>query len=194
MAEFPCAVATGPLVLARTETVAVAVIGVWAFKAGFEFWVSARFHHAQPPAHGDMAPQESAHIGLQFADGRKAANFTTSPEAESTGPPGLVLSTRGLGGGLRHREWSYWVWPLPPAGPVSFVCEWAAADIPEAQAMLDAQPILDAAGKASSCGQRAITNLALCGYCGSGPNSGSPSLPPSRKAKRSRSSRSWVMP
>ena len=148
VAEFPCAVATGPLVLARTEAVAVAVIGVWAFKAGVEFWVSARFHHAQPPAHGDMAPQESARIGLQFADGRKAANFTTSPEpAERTGPPGLVLSTRGLGGGLRHREWSYWVWPLPPAGPVSFVCEWAAADIPEAQARLDAQPILDAAGQ-----------------------------------------------
>jgi hypothetical protein len=30
---------------------------------------------------------------------------------------------------------------------VSFVCEWAAADIPEAQARLDAQPILDAAGQ-----------------------------------------------
>jgi hypothetical protein len=33
VAEFPCAVATGPLGLARTEEVAVAVIGVWAFKA-----------------------------------------------------------------------------------------------------------------------------------------------------------------
>jgi disulfide bond formation protein DsbB len=95
-----------------------------------------------------MAPQESAHVGLQLADGRRAANFTTRPApAEDTGPPGLVLSTRGMGGGLRHREWSYWVWPLPPAGQVTFVCEWATADIPEAHASLDAQSILDAAGQ-----------------------------------------------
>ena len=60
VAEFPCAVTTGPLVLARTEAVAVAVMGVWAFRAGFEFWISAQFRHAQPPASGDMAPQESA--------------------------------------------------------------------------------------------------------------------------------------
>jgi hypothetical protein len=146
VAEFPCAAAGTPLVLARTEAVAVAVIGVWAFKAGFEFWASARFHHTQPPAHGDMAPQESAHIGLQFPDGRKAANFTTRPEpVEDGGPSALVLSTRGLGGGLRHREWSYWVWPLPPAGPVTFVCEWPAAYIAESRASLDAQLILDAA-------------------------------------------------
>ena len=75
VAEFPCAVAASAVVLARTEAVAVAVMGVWAFRAGFEFWMSAQFQHAQPPASGDMAPQESAHIGLQFADGRKAANF-----------------------------------------------------------------------------------------------------------------------
>jgi hypothetical protein len=136
------------LLLAQTEAVAVAVIGVWAFTAGFEFWVSAQFHHAQPPAHGDMSPQESAHIGLQFADGRKAANVTSGPEpAGETGAPGLVLSTLGLGGGLRHRNWSYCVWPLPPPGPVTFVCAWAAAGIPEAHASLGAQPILDAAGR-----------------------------------------------
>jgi hypothetical protein len=37
VAEFPCAVASSPMVLAQTEAVAVAVIGVWAFQAGFEF-------------------------------------------------------------------------------------------------------------------------------------------------------------
>ena len=39
--EFPCAVATGALVLARTEAVAVAVTTIWAFRAGFEFWIKA---------------------------------------------------------------------------------------------------------------------------------------------------------
>jgi hypothetical protein len=37
------------------------------------------------------------------------------------------------------------VWPLPPAGPVAFACEWAAFDIPEAYTDTDGQLILDAA-------------------------------------------------
>jgi hypothetical protein len=144
--EFPCAVATGPLVFARTEAVAVAVIGVWAFQAGIEFWLDARFHHTQPPVEGGMAPQESVHVGVQFADGRKAANFGRAPElAQGAGSAGVALSPGGFGGGLHHRFWSYWVGPLPPAGPVTFVCEWVAADIPETQVSLDAQLIVDAA-------------------------------------------------
>jgi len=39
-------------VFARTRKVAVAVIEVWAFQAGFEFWLDARFRHTQPPAGG----------------------------------------------------------------------------------------------------------------------------------------------
>jgi hypothetical protein len=145
-AEFPCAVATGPLVFGRTGAVTVAVIGVWAFRAGFEFWVSARFQHTQPPASGEMAPQESVYLGVQFADGRKAANFGRGPElAQGAGPAGIALSPRGFGGGLRHRDWSYWVSPLPPAGLVTFVCEWAAAGISEAQASLGAHLIVEAA-------------------------------------------------
>jgi hypothetical protein len=80
VAEFPCAVATGPLVFARTEEVAVAVTGVRAFQAGFEFWLDARFRHAQPPVEGGVAPQESVHVGVQFADGKKGANFGCGPE------------------------------------------------------------------------------------------------------------------
>jgi hypothetical protein len=144
--EFPSAVATGPLVLAQTEEVAVAVIGVWAFQAGFEFWLDARFRHTQPPVEGGMAPQEAVHIGVQFADGGKGANFGRGPElAQGAGPARIALNPGGFGGGLRHRHWSYWVSPLPPAGPVSFVCEWAAAGIPETRASLDAQLIVDAA-------------------------------------------------
>ena len=125
---------------------AVAVIGVWAFRMGFEFWVSARFHHTSPPVSGEMAPHESVHLGVQFADGRKAANFGRGPELDQgAGFTGVALNLQGFGGGLRHRNWSYWVGPLPPAGPVTFVCEWAAAGIGEAQASLDAHLIVEAA-------------------------------------------------
>lgn len=144
-AEFPCAVAAAPLGVARTEKVAVAVIGLWAFKIGFEFWVSARFHHTQPPVSGDMAPQESVHIGLQFADGRKAANFSPGAAAAPGAEPDVALLPIGLGGGRCYRSWSYWVWPLPPPGPVTFVYEWPAAGIGEVRASLDARLILEAA-------------------------------------------------
>lgn len=74
MAEFPNAVAAGPLVFAQTGEVAVAVIGVWALREEFEFWLDAQFRPAQPPVEG-MAPQQSVHVGVQFADGKKGANL-----------------------------------------------------------------------------------------------------------------------
>jgi hypothetical protein len=113
-----------------------------------EFWLDARFRHAQPPVEGGMAPQQSVHVGVQFADGKKGANFGRGPEqAPGAGPAGAALTPGGFGGGLRHRNWSYQVSPLPPAGPVTFVCEWAAAGIGEARASLDAQLILEAASR-----------------------------------------------
>jgi hypothetical protein len=43
-----------------------------------------------------------------------------------------------FGGGHLHQDRSYWVWPLPPVGPLTFMCEWAAFDIPEMLADTDA--------------------------------------------------------
>jgi hypothetical protein len=41
------------------------------------------------------------------------------------------------------------MWPLPPAGPLEFVCEWPAHVIPETRAGLEAQLVLDAAGRST---------------------------------------------
>lgn len=144
--EFPCAVATGALVLARTEVVAVAVTVIWAFRAGFEFWIKAQFRHPGPAL--ERQPDErSLHVGVQFADGKKAANVSRVPDPAGSVSAGLIMRPVSFGGGHRHQDRSYWVWPLPPAGPVTFVCEWAAFDIPEARAGTDAQLIVDAAGR-----------------------------------------------
>jgi hypothetical protein len=43
---------------------------------------------------------------------------------------------------------SYWVWPLPPPGPVTFVCEWPAHGIGESRADVDARLIREAAVRA----------------------------------------------
>jgi hypothetical protein len=53
----------------------------------------------------------------------------------------------GGGGGGDWRQ-SEWVWPLPPPGPLAFVCEWPAAGIPLSRSEINAQMILDAARRA----------------------------------------------
>jgi len=42
------------------------------------------------------------------------------------------------------------MWPLPPPGPLSFVCEWPAAGIPLSRAQIDGQSIIDAAPRAQT--------------------------------------------
>jgi hypothetical protein len=53
----------------------------------------------------------------------------------------------GGGGGGRWRQ-DFWVWPLPPAGSLAFVCEWPAAGIALSRADTDAQQLLDGAARA----------------------------------------------
>jgi hypothetical protein len=45
-------------------------------------------------------------------------------------------------------DMEHWVWPLPPAGPFAFVCEWPSRGIAESRAEIDAGLILEAAGRA----------------------------------------------
>ena len=143
VAEFPC-VAVSALLLARTEEVAVAVTAIWAFSAGFEFWIKAEYRESGP-ALESVPDDQSLHVGVLFADGKKAANVGRVPDAAGSVANGLILRPISFGGGSRHRDRSYWVWPLPPAGPLTFVCEWSALGIPETRAEVDAQMISNAA-------------------------------------------------
>jgi hypothetical protein len=67
------------------------------------------------------------------------------PEPAGSVPTGLSMNPVSFGGGHRHQDRSYWVWPLRPAGPLTFICAWAAFDIPEMRAGTDAQLIADTA-------------------------------------------------
>jgi hypothetical protein len=141
--EFP-AVAVSAVLLARTEAVAVAVTAVWAFSAGFEFWIKAKFRESGRALEHD-AEGQSLHVGVQFADGRKAADVGSTPSSAGSLAREPVMSLVSFGGGLLQRSRSYWVHPLPPPGPVTFACEWAAFGIPEQRADVDAGLILAAA-------------------------------------------------
>jgi hypothetical protein len=156
VAEFPAVVPSGPLMLGRTERAAVAITGISAYSAGFEIFVTARFRPGAggAPGPGDRisagpepaAPRRSFRFGLQFADGTRVIGQHGGPgPGDDTEPAGPILRTFLGGGGPRSSFWRWWSWPLPPAGPMEFVCEWPALGIPETRARLDARLIRDAA-------------------------------------------------
>ncbi|HJQ73889.1 MAG TPA: hypothetical protein VJ814_03310, partial [Gaiellaceae bacterium] len=102
----------------------------------------------------DGLEPEVLRLGVQFSDGRKATNVDGRmpfgmPGEPDEPPEGPVLFPRGGGGGDGRWQQGFWVWPLPPAGPLAFVCEWPAAGIPETRNEIDAALVRDAAADAA---------------------------------------------
>jgi hypothetical protein len=153
-------VAPGETVLARSDEAAVGVSGFWAFPNGFGMTLAVVlrrddergggmvFHRIHERVPGAEIPDEFLRFGVLFADGTSATNLGErhySPHA-SLAPP--VLMQRGGGGGGRRFDYRYWVWPLPPAGPMTLVVEWPWKGIAETRTEIDTQPILNAATRA----------------------------------------------
>jgi len=152
-ASFPLA-----LELARTENVAIAAHGGLAYPNGFAFRVSLLrrtvdesrvgdpFHHWHH-TRGEIA-DEALRLGVQFSDGAKATVFDAHRWfGLDDGPPGPVLMQRGGGGG-RSWDLGFWVWPLPPEGPLAFVVEWPSEGIALTRAEIDASVVRAAAEQA----------------------------------------------
>jgi len=149
------------LVLAQTERVAVYVAQLLSYPTGFAFDVIAVSapgteeeldpllfgrHYRRRPRSEEISP-EMLRLGVQFSDGTKATN-TSGRHFDSDPPPGPVMQPAGGHGGGGSSQQTFWVWPLPPSGPLSFVCEWPVAEIALTRQQLDAQIILDAASRA----------------------------------------------
>ena len=147
------------LMLARTDTVAVAVAGVTAYPAGLELTVSVRRRGKgrtaleEPPFGFHRAPRgeipaEVLRFGVQFADGRRATSlggFSCPPEQAPSHP---TLTPRGGGGGGAQWDFGFWLYPLPPPGPLTFVCEWPSEGIELTRREIDGETIRQAAERA----------------------------------------------
>jgi hypothetical protein len=149
-------------VLARTDKVAVCVTRLAAYPTGLELDVVTMAADEDPlldplmfgaphllhrGSGTDSVPPQMLRIGVQFADGSKATNTGGFPGAEDA-PSGPVMHSSGGGGGGGSWRQTFWIWPLPPPGPLVLACEWPALDVPLTRCEFDAQPILDAATRA----------------------------------------------
>ncbi|HEU5064051.1 MAG TPA: hypothetical protein VFT79_13010 [Solirubrobacterales bacterium] len=150
-------------VVARTEAVAVYLNCFWVYPAGFEFEVFAvakdegseldpfSFDHTYAAERSGEIPPEKLRLGFEFADGSKVTNTggRFDWDWEDTDRPShpIMSGSRGQGG-EGSWSWAFWVWPLPPAGELTFVCEWPAAEIPLTRLELDAAPLTEAASRA----------------------------------------------
>jgi hypothetical protein len=108
------------------------------------------------PLGDEPFPDALLRFGVQFADGRKVTNldmYPFVPEDQPAEQPFLVEGG-GVGSeGGRLGRGALWdlelvIQPLPPPGPLAFVCAWPARGIPEVWVEIDAGLVLDAAAAA----------------------------------------------
>jgi hypothetical protein len=146
------------LLLARSDDAAVALTGLIAYPNGFAFTIAAVLreedrrgrvhHHGFHPGETGEPPAEFLRLGLRFADGRVATNLAGHPWSDDVTPDRPLLMPDSGGGGGRRFDMGHWVWPLPPAGPLTFFVAWPGYHIDETSAEIDATVLHEAAGRA----------------------------------------------
>jgi hypothetical protein len=132
----------------RSEQTAIAITGMSAYSNGFEISLTRLIRPDAPgfdqdpvpgAPRGMLAERQSFQISLQLSDGRMITSGRPNGEAEPSGP---ILVPRGGGGTSHHLLLRWWAWPLPPSGPLEFICQLGTR---ETRVGIDAQLILDAA-------------------------------------------------
>lgn len=144
------------VLLVRGPEVAIAAGGFVAYTTGVEFQMTVRGRRRAMrwPLFGDGLPRSSngddtSHLlraGIQFSDGAKATTEVPSFDSADDGTPdGPVLRLGGGGGGGRSWHVTFWLWPLPPEGPLALVVEGPSQAVPETRLELSADPLRAAA-------------------------------------------------
>jgi hypothetical protein len=153
--EIPVAVPLNA-VLARTEDVVLALLGLRVHTTGLAFDLAAR---VRPEAAGRVqlddvlwghrhGAGQAFLFGVEFSDGRRAS---TAVPRTGVPAPGLasggdvVLSQGGGSGGPTSVDQSWWLAPLPPEGPLRFVVRCEPLGITETSVELDGAVIRRAA-------------------------------------------------
>lgn len=127
-------------VLARTEEVVVTLEQFEAFPTGvrFELTVVTRRPSGGFSAAFSGRRGGGIRLGVAFPDGSKWQGLSHPwPSLFESPPPPPVLWMGGGGGGDTEYTQQVWLWPLPPAGPVTFALAWPEQKIDEATVQVD---------------------------------------------------------
>ena len=133
--------------LFRTEAALLVLCCIDAYPSGLEFTLRLLTAKADrrafaPPLHfGHFAETNSSgvRLGIEFADGRKWSSISARPPGVLAAEPNdVVVVNQGGGGGGRFWEMRFWLWPLPPDGPLTFHADWPSRDVPETVSTVDA--------------------------------------------------------
>jgi len=143
-------------VLTAGDEAVVVLSSCVAYTTGFQLVVGIRRKNEPPPLanprlHRDM-PETSMEIGVRFTDGREtspardAAQRRAFFDAVAAGsdpplPAGPMIGSGGGGGGGRRWDWTYWIWPLPPDGPMTVIARWPAGRVPDGEIQVDGSAI-----------------------------------------------------
>ncbi len=151
-------------VIARSKQALVALAGFHVYSKGVEILLMLRtlseFVLDDPTGTrelmrrridptSDSLPDAVFRFGLEFSDGRKATSLDShwwDPDWQTKPPPSIHLGMTGGGGGAAF-NWQVWLWPLPPMGVLTVVCEYPQAGIALTRYEVEAAPILEAASQ-----------------------------------------------
>jgi hypothetical protein len=147
---IPATVALDVILVQRPD-LAIWVADALVFPSGLSFGINIqrREQSDERPLFFGQAESDGPRFGLQLADGRKVVVQRlgeTRPFLQRPERP--ILRPRSGSGGAHRSRAEMWLWPLPPAGPLTFVCAWPAEGVEETSAQIDAAPILAAASRA----------------------------------------------
>jgi hypothetical protein len=129
----------------RGSGLAVTLEHLRAYPEGFEFRVCVRSRHAlsgfgfphgigirgvgpmSVPGHQILPADQQLRLGLGFADGTRVTNLSPliGVGLDET-PPKALLVQQGVSGIGGRWDQRYWVWGLPPEGPLAAVVAWRA--------------------------------------------------------------------
>jgi hypothetical protein len=141
--------------LAESPTAWVGMTAVQVYTTGLSFTLSIRIR-IEPQdllygvfdvlsEHGryKIPPEQRLWLGVQYADGSVGTNHGPYCSA-GFNQDRVQLHGAGGHGGNRTYDGQYWMAPIPPAGPLTFICTWPLFAIPETRTVVDAVPIREA--------------------------------------------------
>lgn len=149
----------------KTDKVALVIDRFRVYPNGVVFTATGLMRNAQrgggPPPWmpwerggrwGPSDPDRLLRLGVSYSDGSKWTNVDDLADGgvlhRLDTPPVPSLTPQGGSMSDRAFDSDYWLWPLPPAGPVTFVVAWPAFGIDETEQQLDGSLIRDASARA----------------------------------------------